>query len=204
MFGARIFYSEYKYCYAVNNTALVGFKKEKCSECGCQDANDLLFQGEDALLIDGAKNYPDFMLYGSVGLTFIVSDRVMDALIKEQITGYGGVKKVALYRSRYGKLVKQEKEYYMLDIVGSIDLDLNAMHLKKKNICPLCGSFKWSRQRLYLFDSVFDMSTWDGNDMCRIKSFPGHVVISDKFKTVVEKNGFTGISFTPENAIFKL
>lgn len=204
MFNIFVFYSEYKYCYAVNNLAFVGLKEEKCPHCGCQDATQLVFQGDDALLIDGAKSYPDCMLYGSVGLSFIVSERVMEVLRQENITGYDEAKKVSLYRSRYGKLVKQDPNYYMINITGSIDLDLKAMSLKKKNVCPMCGSFKWSRQRLYTIDSVFDMSTWDGSDICRIKSFPGYIMISDRLKEIFEKHKFTGASFKKENEIFKI
>ena len=204
MFNLYIFYSEYKYCYAVENLAFVGFKKEKCSSCGCQDANEMIFQGDDALLIGGAKKYPDFMLYGSVGLNFIVSESVMKVLQEEKITGYNEAKKVSLYRSRYGKLVKQEVDYYMINITGSIDLDLKSMSLKRKNVCPLCGSFKWSRQRLYTSDSIFDMSTWDGSDICRVQSFPGHIMISDRLKEIFEKHKFTGASFKKQNEIFKI
>ena len=204
MFNIFVFYSEYKYCYAVKNLAFVGLKEEKCPHCGCQDATQLVFQGDDALLIDGAKSYPDFMLYGSVGLSFIVSERVMEVFRQENITGYDEAKKVSLYRSRYRKLVKQDPNYYMINITGSIDLDLKAMSLKKKNVCPMCGSFKWSRQRLYTIDSVFDMSTWDGSDICRIKSFPGYIMISDRLKEIFEKHKFTGASFKKENKIFKI
>ena len=202
MFSIFVFYSEYKYCYAVKNLSFVRFKK-KCSHCGCQDAKELVFQGDDALLIDGAKNYPDFMLYGSVGLYFIVSKRVLEVLQQEKITGYNEAKKVSLYRLICGKLEKQEPEYYIINITGGIDLDLKAMSLKKKNVCPICGSFKWNRQRLYNIDSFFDMNTWDGSDLCRIKSFPGYVMISDRLKEIFEEHKFTGASFKNQNEIFK-
>lgn len=204
MFNLFVFYSEYKYCYAVENLAFVGFKKKKCPNCGCQDANEMIFQGDDALLIDGANNYPDFMLYGSVGLNFIVSERVMKVLSEKKITGFDEAKTVSLYRSKYGKLVKQEPNYYMINITGIIDLDLKAMALKRKNVCPICGNFKWSRQRLYTIDSVFDMSTWDGSDICRIQSFPGHIMISDRLKKIFEEHEFTGASFKKHNEIFKI
>ena len=203
MFDIFIFYSDHKYCYAVKNLAVIEFKRERCLHCGEQVVKNTICQGEDALLIDGGKSYPDFMLYGSVGEPFIVSERVIKVLYKEKITGYDMAKKVSLYRLIDGKLVKQEPEYYMINITGSIDLDLKAMHLKKKNVCPHCGSFKWSRQRLYLFDSVLDKSTWDGSDICRIKSFQGHIMISDRLKGILEAHKFTGASFKNENEIFK-
>lgn len=204
VFGISMYYSTSKYCYVAENLAFAGLKKEKCPNCGCLKTKELIFQGDDALLIDGAKKYPDFMLYGSVGLAFIISERAVEAFEREKITGYDTAKKVPLYRSRYKELIKQEKEYYMLNITGTVDLDLNAMTLKKKNICSVCGNYKWNRQRLGIIDSVFDMSTWNGEDLCRIKSFPGHIVVSDRLKSAVEQHNLSGITFKPENAIFRV
>lgn len=204
MFGISLFYSTNKYCYAIENLAFVGFKKEKCSNCGCLNVKESIFQGEDALLIGGADNYPDFMLFGGVGSFFIVSENVMEVFYKEKITGYDAAKKVPLYRTRNNKKEKQDKEYYIINITGSIDLDLKAMALKKKNECNLCGNFKWNRQRLGIIDSVFDMETWTRDDLCRIKSFPGHIVVSDRFKNIAEQHKLTGITFKLENAIFKV
>lgn len=204
MFNIDVFYSEYKYCYAVENLAFVGYKREECPACKRQVVKEEIYEGEDAFRIDGAKAFPDFMQFCGCGIGFIVSEKVMNVLRENNISGFDEAKKVPLYRSRYRKLVKQEPEYYMINITGSIDLDLKAMALKRKHLCPECGSFDWSRQRLYIFDSVFDMSTWDGSDICRIKSFPGYIMISDRLKKIFEDHKFTGATYKKESDIFKL
>ena len=91
---------------------------------------------------------------------------------------------------------------YSVNITGSIDFDLKAMALKKKNRCPSCGQFDWSRQRLYLIKTVFDMNTWDGSDLCRIDSFPGFIVCTEKVKGVIEKYRFKGSELRAEDRIF--
>ena len=204
MFGTSIFYSTNRYCYAEKNLSIHRFVQTKCSQCGRVSGYESISSGDDALLVSGGKLNPDFMIYGSVGLYFIVSERAMELIKREKISGYDKTIKVPIYRSRYGKLVQQDVCYYLVDIVGNIDLDLKAMSLKKKNICSACGSFDWNRQRLGIIDSVLDMSSWDGSDICRINSFKGHIVASDKFKELVEKNKLTGMKFKHENCIFKL
>ena len=204
MFNINVFYSEYKYCYAVKNLSFVGYKREECPTCKRQVVKEEIYEGEDAFLIDGAKKFPDFMQFCGAGTYFIVSERVMNVLRENNVSGFEEAKKVPLYRSRYRKLIKQEQEYYIINITGSIDLNLKAMALKRKHVCPECGSFDWSRQRLYIFDSVFDMNTWDGSDICRIKSFPGYVMISDKLKEIFEEHKFTGATYKNESDIFRL
>jgi predicted RNA-binding Zn-ribbon protein involved in translation (DUF1610 family) len=179
----------------------VGYKREECPTCKRQVVKEKIYEGEDAFLIDGAKKFPDFMQSCTY---FIVSERVMNVLRENNVSGFDEAKKVPLYRSRYRKLIKQEQEYYIINITGSIDLNLKAMALKRKHVCPECGSFDWSRQRLYIFDSVFDMNTWDGSDICRIKSFPGYVMISDKLKEIFEEHKFTGATYKKESDIFRL
>lgn len=203
MFGIRESYSTNKYCYAATNVAVVGIKNVICPECGRLVPEKIIYQGENALIIEGGEIYPDFMFYGSAGLTFIVSERVLEALQQNGITGYDKSEKVPIYRSKERRMIEQDVAYYMLNITGEIDFDLKAMALRKKHLCPLCGEFEWSRQRLGTIDSVFDMSTWNGSDLCRIKSFPGYIVVSEKFKCIVEQNKFIGIIFNQENSIFK-
>ena len=94
--------------------------------------------------------------------------------------------------------------YYSLNIFGTVDFNLKAMALKRKHLCVSCGQFEWSRQRLYLIDAVLDANTWDGSDLCRIVSFPGHVVCTEKIKAAAEEYQLTGFIFQNEADIFKV
>ena len=204
MFGLNINYSERKYCYAQRNLAFSGYQFIKCPICGRQIAKALPKKQQDAFVIEGGKQYPDFLYYGGAGLCFLVSDRVVRAFKEQGVTGYNSAIRVQIYRLHNDDLIEDTHSYYLLDINGSIDFDLKAMSLKKKNMCAACGQFDWSRQRLSIIKTILDIDTWDNSDLCRIASFPGYIVCSDKVKSIVEENGFTGIVCQPEDDIFRI
>ena len=204
MFGLNINYSERKYCYVQKNLAFGGYAFSKCPNCGRQIAEEQPKIQQDAFVIEGGKQYPDFLYYGGAGLYFLVSERVLKAFEEHNITGYEQAVQVPVYRFRNDTLTEQDACYYLLNIIGSIDFNLKAMSLKRKNQCSDCGKFDWSRQRLAIIKTIFDMDTWDNSDLCRIASFPGYIVCSDKVKSIVEENGFTGIVCQPEDDIFRI
>lgn len=203
MYGLNIEYSERKYCYAQRNLAFGGYSFSKCPSCGRQMAEEQPKIQQDAFVIEGGKQYPDFLYYGGAGLYFLVSDKVMRAFEEKGVTGYDSATQVPVYRPHNGELIEAPHNYYLLNINGSIDFDLKAMSLKKKNVCAACGQFDWSRQRLSIIKTVFDMDTWDKSDLCRIASFPGYVVCSEKVKNIIEKFGFNGVTFQAEDSIFR-
>lgn len=203
MYGLNIEYSERKYCYAQKNLAFGGYTFSECPSCGRQIAEELPKTQQDAFVIEGGKQYPDFLYYGGAGLYFLISDRVMRAFDEQGVTGYDSATQVSVYRLHNGDLIEAPHSYYLLNINGSIDFDLKAMSLKKKNVCVACGQFDWSRQRLSIIKTVFDMDTWDKSDLCRIESFPGYVVCSEKVKKIIEKFGFNGVTFQAEDSIFR-
>lgn len=204
MYGLSIDYSERKYCYAQKNLAFGGYTFSKCPSCGRQITEELPKTMQDAFVIEGGKQYPDFLYYGGAGMYFLISDRVMRAFEEQGVTGYDSAIQVPVYRLHGGDLAGDSHSYYLLNINGSIDFDLKAMSLKKKNLCAACDQFEWSRQRLSIIKTVFNMDTWDKSDLCRISSFPGYIVCSDKVKSIVEKNGFAGVVFQSEDSIFRL
>lgn len=204
MYGLNIDYSERKYCYAQKNLAFGGYTFSKCPGCGRQIAEEHLKTQQDAFVIEGGKQYPDFLYYGGAGLYFLVSDKVMRAFEEQGVAGYDSATRVSVYRLHNDELAEDTHSYYLLNINGSVDFDLKAMSLKRKNLCASCDQFDWSRQRLSIIKTVFNMDTWDNSDLCRIASFPGYVVCSEKVKNIIEKNGFTGVVFQSEDSIFRL
>lgn len=204
MYGLNIEYSERKYCYAPKNLAFGGYSFSKCPSCGRQIAEEQPKTQQDAFVIEGGKEYPDFLYYGGAGLYFLISDKVKRTFEENGVTGYDDPIQVPVYRLHKNELTEDPHDYYLLNINGSIDFDLKAMSLKKKNVCAACGQFDWSRQRLSIIKTVFDMDTWDKSDLCRIASFPGYVVCSDKVNSIVEENGFAGVVFQSEDSIFRI
>ncbi len=204
MFGLFIDYSERKYCYAHESLSVAKYHIDKCQNCGRNIIRELSTIQESEFILDGGKQYTDFLFYGGGGLYFLISNRVLDAFIEHGITGYDQVSEVSLYRERKNALVKQDVSYYSANITGSIDFDLKAMALKRKNRCSYCNQFDWSRQRLAIIKTVFDMDTWDKSDLCRITSFPGHIVCTEKVKDIVEEYQFSGVVFQREDSIFRI
>lgn len=203
MYKLNIDYSDRKYCYAQKNLAFGGYTFGKCPSCGRQIAKEQPKTQQDAFILEGGKKYPDFLKYGGAGLCFLVSENAYKAFEEQGITGYKDAPPIPVYRLNGNELTEAHASYYMLNICGAIDLDLKAMALKRKNRCSECGQFDWSRQRLYDIKTAFDMNTWDKSDLCRIASFPGYVVCSEKVKRIIEENGFDGVTFNSEDSIFR-
>lgn len=206
MFGIFIDYSKRKYGYAHESLSVAKYHIDKCHNCGRNITRELPTIQKREFILDGGKQYPDFLYYGGGGggLYFFISNRVLNAFIEHSITGYDQVSEVSVYRGCKSALVKQDVSYYSLNITGSIDFNLKAMALKRKNRCSYCNQFDWSRQRLAIIKTVFDMDTWDKSDLCRITSFPGHVVCTEKVKDIVEEYQFSGIVFQNEDSIFHI
>ncbi len=204
MFGLNISYSEKKYCYAAKNLSFNGYNYDKCQNCGRIISKLLPSNQIDEFVIEGGRQYPDFLDYHGPGINFIVSDRVLQAFIENNITGYNQVLKVFVHRNNKDFSDNKNIGYNLLNITGKIDLNLKAMSLKKKNFCSLCEQFDWSRQRLNIIKTVFDMDTWNECDLCRITSFPGFVVCSEKLKSVIEEHNFSGVIFQNEDCIFQI
>ena len=98
MYGLNIDYSERKYCYAQKNLAFGGYTFSKCPICGRQIAEEQPKTQQDAFVIEGGKQCPDFLYYGGAGLYFLVSERVMAAFVEHGVTGYEEAVKVPVYQ----------------------------------------------------------------------------------------------------------
>ena len=204
MFGINIEYPEKAYHYASRSLRQNDFDCQLCDVCGRTIISDVP-KGSDSFVLEGGKKYPDFLYYGGIGLYFIVSEKAMDVLEQNNITGYNNISKVDVYRIKNHQLCKiDEMNYFSLDICGSIDFDLKKMPLKKKNLCQKCGQFNWSRQRLELVETFLDMNSWDGSDLCRIRSAPGFTVCCTRLKEHIENNSLSGVVFRSEKKVFNV
>ncbi len=194
-----------KYCYAWKDLSFGGYQARCCPVCGRNTSTELPSSEIPALILEGGKQYPDFLYYASCGLYFLVSERALSAFRQYGVTGYDRVTEVLLYRNGKGGLkVLDDICYYSLNIFGTVDFDLKVMALKRKHLCASCGQFEWSRQRLSIINTVLDINTWDGCDLCRVDSFPGHVVCTEKVRTAAEEYRLTGVIFRNEGELFRI
>lgn len=203
MFGLDINYSDKKYCYAQRNLAFTGYTSSICSKCGRSIIIPNPTIKKNEFIIEGGKNYPDFLDYRGAGTYFLISKNALRLFIENRITGFDDYEEVSTRRETGVTIDDDNSVYFLLSINGTIDFDLRAMTLKKKRVCLSCNQYDWNIQRLSMLKSVFDMDTWDGNDLCRIKSFPGFIVCSDRLRSLVEEHKLTGLRFFDEYNIFK-
>lgn len=204
MFSLDTSYSFKKYCYSQRNLVFPGYTSSKCSTCGRNIIKINLQEQKNEFIIDGGKQYPDFLHHCGAGMYFLISEKAMQLFKDNGITGFDQCEEVPVHRERSKTLNNEPRTYFSLSITGTIDFDLKAMTLKRKRYCPSCEQFEWNIQRLYTLKPVFDMNTWDKSDLCRIASFPGFIVCSEKLKNLIEEHALTGVRCLSKENIFQI
>lgn len=192
-----------RYCYA---RTMLGAPHTFaiCTECGRKNIHFLPISEQASLLIEGGKRFPDFLSFGDVGQYFLVSDTVVSVFEANAVSGYYVEKALPVYREVRGELQKVDDiQYFLLKVIGKVDFDLKAMHLKKKCVCKSCGRFDWSIQKLSIVDTKLDMNTWDQCDICRVSSSPGFIVCSEKVANLINQKKLTGVYIQNEKDIFR-
>lgn len=184
-----------QYYYAWCNKSFGGFQWTVCPECGRRIATMQYVSDVPYLLIDGGPKYSDYLCYTDAGIRlFLISERTLNLFEQHNVSGYDEYCLVELEFEEAGKVIDNIPRYYALNLIGSVEFDFKQMHLKKKKFCQQCGSFEWSRTRLD--PAILDMSTWDGSDLCTIKSIPGRKVCTEKVRELVKEHTLTGFNFT--------
>lgn len=166
---------------------------DTCPSCGRQRIVKADYQPSEPLMeLEGPKKYPDFLQFCGVGIIpypFILSERAMTILEENHISGVKRGKKVEFTAPPKGQ------EYVYLEISGRIDLHLKSMQLKRKHLCKECGQFDWSRKSLGRY--ILDRDSWNGADLCRLTSQPGHFICTEKVVELVKTHQLTGFFFEP-------
>ena len=190
------------YRYAQKDLSFAGWKEVICPGCGRRVSLPVYSESNPVLVLEGGKKYPDFLQFcgaGSLsngGRLIVLSEKALTVFREEGISGMGECKPVAFDSSEASRYcVDDAPAYYALNITGSVDLDYSAMsNLKRKNFCPTCRQFDWSRKQFGRF--ILDANTWSGHDICRLASMPGVVFASEKLKRVVRKHKLTNFCFS--------
>ena len=179
-----------KYKYAWRDLSFLGFSQSQCPVCGRKTAEFCYEDGPHRLMLEGGKAYPDLLAYTGAGeRMLILSARAVEIFYEEEVTGFS-VKEKVMVPEESGEISSDIPDCFLLSVSGRIELDLAAMGLKKKKLCPQCGQFEWNRQRVHPL--ILDMAAWDGSDLCRVESIPGYFVCSDRFAELVNIHGLTG------------
>ena len=182
------------HCYAYKDVTLLGYDRFNCPQCNRPFAKPRYASEVPYLLLEGGREYPDFLQFCGAGRQlFVVSEKTLDLFERHKIFGYAEAKPVSTERIDHREQTLLSPNYYTLAITGKIDLDISQMHIKKKNVCASCGQFDWSRMRIEPI--LLDPATWDGSDLCSLTSIPGLRVCSKRVKELANRCNLTGLSF---------
>lgn len=171
-----------KYRYAWKDESFLGFEQQVCSFCG-RMISECRYDGDiHRLILEGGNTYPDYLTFTGAGeRLFLLSERAVRIFEDCGIAGFSGKREV---------MVSDGPQYFAMEISGRVELDFVTMQLKKKKLCPECGQFGWNRQRMD--PVILDEGSWDGCDICRVKSLPGFFACSERFAEAVKDYKLTG------------
>ncbi len=115
----------------------------------------------------------------------VFSEPALDAFSQAGLTGIEVISEFILLDKHNEPLTDLPVRYYAVNITGQIALDEKAMHLKRRNECPVCGSFSWNREKMY--DAYFDENSWDGSDFCRLGRIGRGCICTQRVLDVIAK-----------------
>lgn len=203
LFGLSASNSNY-WVYSSGNLSTI--TAEHTCSCGrtCVDYKEDT-SGPFTLVMEDRGRYPDFLHCCGPGLSvfaFVISEKALNIFSDNHITGYTDAEPIRLVKENgIGfEEVKDLPQYYKLSVSGSIDLDYNEMRLKKKHHCSECGQYKLSRQKLGT--SYLNLSSWRGDDICRLGTFPARIICTEKVIEVIIKNKLKGACLLDSRHLF--
>ncbi len=134
------------------------------------------------------------------GYELLISERFAEAFRAEGLTGLEGFHPVEVARvRRRGKKALKPLTVPRYFVVwpcfgrGAVDLVLNRVRVSKPPSCTECRATGISATHGF----VLEPGTWGGEDIFRPRGMQGKVVVSERFKSFVERHGLTNMVLTP-------
>ena len=199
-------YASNRFKYIIMKHDFTESEKWVCDSCGRNVTSMRMKYWPPDLFLEGGKRYPD---YFTIPMPFedkcgmIVSEKALLAFQKEGVTGFESAPIKINDTDKRGRIIESPDmpKYYYLFVKGTISLDLKAMHYRKKNVCPACGSYTWSRQKIG--DAALDYASWDQSDICKLTDYPNTFICTQKVIDVIKKNNLKGFYKNTEQDIFR-
>jgi len=135
------------------------------------------------------------------GYEVLISERVADAFRAEGLTGFEGFHPVEVVKTRHmkGKRAKSPIKGLRYRVVSPcfgramVDVVLNRMRFKAAPTCQECRYAGVDAVHGF----VLEAGSWRGEDVFRPRGLRGKIVVSERFKELVERHGFTNMVLTP-------
>jgi hypothetical protein len=130
----------------------------------------------------------------------LISERFAESFRAEGLTGLEGFHPVEVLRvRRRGKRARRPitvPRYYVVSPCfgrAAVDLLLNRVRTVRTPTCPECRSAGINAINGF----VLEPGTWGGEDIFRPRGMQGDIVVSERFKSFVERHGLTNMVLTP-------
>lgn len=177
----------------------------KCKTCGRVKTDISIKYWPPKFALEGGAEYPDLLSFvtpfaDKCGV--ILSEKALKAFQSAEISGFHTnlIEVLDNPKNLKKEFPPHMPIYYYCCVTGNIALDYTTMHYRKKNMCPECGQYTWSRQRIG--ESALDLSTWDQSDLCKLTDYPNVYICTQRVVDVVKQNNLKGFSIASEKDIF--
>jgi len=160
----------------------------------------LTWQAPYRVTLEFFRDLPGDFARGS-GDERLIPERFAKAILAEGLTGFEGFHPVEVVKTRYpkgrGKGSAVEIPRYVMVAPrfgrGKVDVILNRMRVKAPPSCSECAYA--SIQAIHGF--VLEPGSWGGEDVFRPRGLYGKILVSERFKGLVERHGLTNMVLTP-------
>ena len=136
------------------------------------------------------------------GYELLISERFAAAVREEGLTGFLGFHPVEVEQMRFVRKRKKNPSpvtaprYFVVTPCygrAAVDVVLNRIRFRSPPTCPECRSTGIDATHGF----VLDPGTWGGEDVFRPRGMQGKIVVSERFKAMVERHGLTNMRLTP-------
>lgn len=122
---------------------------------------------------------------------WIISNKAYNIFLKNSIKGY----EVKPIKISSNELSNTFWEFRVTGSGGDANPD-SGIYLKME--CQYCGLKKYSA---YENGIIIDETRWDGSDIFTITGYERIILVTEKVKSVIEKNGLKGVKFIPSHEL---
>lgn len=144
-------------------------------------------------LVQKSEKVPDFSkTYFS---DWILKDDVATALRDSGFTGFE-LRQVNLRNNTLGTPFW---ELFVTGKGGEAHPDSGIVKIRE---CPYCGNMQY-RAFTNGIGIIVDKNNWDGCDFFTITAYPKYILVTERVKDFIEKEGWTGLKFVPSTDLHR-
>jgi len=195
----ELFGTKWAYADKVDPVVISEKAEDYCPVCG-RPVGMLKWLPPYRVKLSSAKpeRWGDFV-WGA-GFTLMVSERFKQIYEREELKGIKRFEPVEIVRvgtRKTGDLPPGLPTYYLIEIVwGGANRDDIASKIVWKRE-PTCSYCRIDGYKIKFEGIVIEEGSWTGVDIFKARGAPGQILVSERFKEVVEKYGLKNVWLIP-------